>query len=98
MERPVVEINTENLACLIMKNSDCQLSSCYVSANEDGCIYFAQETEPVGDDVVLFNFRYCDMDMGDAANEQDVIEMVDWLKNDLDSESDPSDNFKIVLI
>ena len=79
----IVKINGHELAMLIMENSDAQLSDCGISVSDSGSLYFFTEdeynTDSLGDDVVIFSYRHCDIDMGDPNDTQAVDEMVDWI-------------------
>lgn len=75
-----IEVNTFELAKLIMANSNAQLSGCYISANIDGDLYFAQPAEIVGpDDVVVFSFKTGDHNFGDSNDDDDVCDMAEWI-------------------
>lgn len=91
-----VKVNVHELAKMIIENADAQLSDCCIGVNDSGDLYFYNSTEAstgwIGDDVIVFSFQSCDMDMGNPKNPDDIKGMADWLITDYESESN-SDNY-----
>jgi hypothetical protein len=71
-----IAVSAIEVAKMIMLHHDAVLSQNYISVNEDGRLYYAQEAEPVGDDAVILDFRGVDVE-----SNADVNSVAEWLRD-----------------